>query len=193
MPPILNTWPYAAVFWLVFFWAYWPEIGVAWRARAASGVQDAGSMRVIGAVVVAGAAAAFALAYLCPSAAIAAPRTAFWAGVVAVVAASLLRRHCFRMLGESFTGAVVVRPRQAIVERGAYRLVRHPSYTAAALMITGIGLALANWAGLFALVVAVAIAYGYRVQVEERALLATLGDPYREYMSRTKRFIPFVV
>mgnify|MGYP003694339523 CR=1 FL=1 len=24
MPPILNTWPYAAVFWLVFLWAYWP-------------------------------------------------------------------------------------------------------------------------------------------------------------------------
>jgi protein-S-isoprenylcysteine O-methyltransferase Ste14 len=193
MPPILNTWPYAAVFWLVFLWAYWPEIGVAWRARGASAAQDAGSMRVIGAVVFVGVAAAFALAYRCPAAAIAAARTSFWAGVVAVVSASLLRRHCFRMLGESFTGAVVVRPRQAIVERGAYRFVRHPSYTAAALMIIGIGLALANWASLLALAVAVAIAYGYRVHVEERALLATLGDPYREYMSRTKRFIPFVV
>jgi protein-S-isoprenylcysteine O-methyltransferase Ste14 len=193
MPPLVNTWPYGAVFWLVFLWAYWPELGVVWRARGAVGAQDAGSMRVIAWVLFVGVAAAFALAYLYPAAAIPAPRTAFWAGVVAVVAASLLRRHCFRMLGESFTGAVIVRPRQAIVERGAYRFVRHPSYTAAALMIIGIGLALANWAGLLTLVVAVTIAYGYRVSVEERALLATLGDAYRDYMSRTKKFIPFVL
>ena len=31
-----------------------------------------------------------------------------------------------------------------------------------------------------------------RVRVEEKALLATLGEPYRAYMARTKRFIPFV-
>ena len=30
----------------------------------------------------------------------------------------------------------------------------------------------------------------YRVAVEERALLATLGDPYAAYLRRTKRFIP---
>src|SRR6185295_12446414 len=107
MPPIVNTWPYAAVFWPVFLWAYWPELGVARRSRAGVGAQDAGSMRVIVLVIFAGVAAAFALAARCPAAAIAAPHTAFWAGVVAVVAASLLRRHCFRMLGESFTGAVV--------------------------------------------------------------------------------------
>jgi protein-S-isoprenylcysteine O-methyltransferase Ste14 len=31
------------------------------------------------------------------------------------------------------------------------------------------------------------------VSVEERALASKLGGPYREYMSRTKRFIPFVI
>jgi protein-S-isoprenylcysteine O-methyltransferase Ste14 len=29
--------------------------------------------------------------------------------------------------------------------------------------------------------------------VEERALVAALGDRYLDYMRRTKRFIPFVV
>lgn len=193
MTPLVNVWPHAAVFWLVVLWAYRPEFGVMLRARVVVGAQDAGSMGVITVVLFVGIAAAFALAYGCPAAAIPAPRGAFWAGVAAVVAASLLRRHCFRMLGESFTGAVVVTPRQAIVERGAYRWVRHPSYTAAALMITGLGLALGNWASFFTLVVAVSIAYGYRVNVEERALLATLGDNYREYMRRTKKFVPFVV
>jgi len=38
---------------------------------------------------------------------------------------------------------------------------------------------------------AVSAVDGYRVSVEERALLATIGDPYRRYMSRTKRFVSF--
>ena len=39
---------------------------------------------------------------------------------------------------------------------------------------------------------AVSVVYGYRVGVEQRALLATIGDSYRRYMSRTKRFVPFL-
>jgi len=34
--------------------------------------------------------------------------------------------------------------------------------------------------------------YGYRIAVEERALLAAIGEPYREFMSTRKRLIPFV-
>ena len=79
-----------------------------------------------------------------------------------------------------------------MVERGAYRYVRHPSYTAGVLMFAGIGLALGNWLGLLAQMGLVTAGYWYRVVVEERALAATIGDPYRSYMRRTKRFVPFV-
>ena len=34
--------------------------------------------------------------------------------------------------------------------------------------------------------------YSYRMNVEERALLATLGEPYREFMRTRKRVIPFI-
>ena len=54
------------------------------------------------------------------------------------------------------------------------------------------GLALANWIGLLILMVVVWSVYWYRVGVEERALQATIGDPYRRYMLRTKRFVPFL-
>ncbi len=96
------------------------------------------------------------------------------------------------MLGSSFTGAVIVKADQAVVERGAYRYIRHPSYSAGAILFFGIGLALANWISLAVLLGGVSIVYGYRVGVEERALVAVLGDPYRRYMSRTKRFVPFL-
>jgi protein-S-isoprenylcysteine O-methyltransferase Ste14 len=70
--------------------------------------------------------------------------------------------------------------------------VRHPSYTAGAILFLGIGLALATWISLVVLMGTVSAAYGYRVGVEERALLETIGGPYRRYMSRTKRFVSFV-
>ena len=109
-----------------------------------------------------------------------------------MLAGSLLRRHCFRMLGSSFTGAVVVSPEQTVVERGAYRYVRHPSYTAGAIIFLGVGLALANWISIAVLMTIVPIVYGYRVVVEERALADVIGEPYRQYMCRTKRFVPLV-
>ena len=60
-------------------------------------------------------------------------------------------------------------------------------------MFIGIGLALCSWISLAILFFAHCYLYGRRVAVEERALLDTLGAPYREYMSRTRRFIPFVI
>lgn len=39
----------------------------------------------------------------------------------------------------------------------------------------------------------VALGYGWRIRVEEAALAGGLGEPYRRYMARTKRVIPFVL
>lgn len=60
-------------------------------------------------------------------------------------------------------------------------------------MFTGIGLALGSWISVAILFLVHCCLCGIRVAVEEKALLATLGEPHREYMSRTKRFIPFVI
>ena len=56
----------------------------------------------------------------------------------------------------------------------------------------GLGLVFANWLSLISILIAGFIGYSYRVKVEERMLIAALGDSYREYMERTKRFIPFI-
>lgn len=109
-----------------------------------------------------------------------------------MVSGSLLRRHCFRMLGESFTGDVRARADQQVVTRGAYALLRHPAYTAGTLMNIGIGVALGSWASAILLGVTSFAVYAYRIAVEERALLAAIGDPYRDFMSTRKRLIPYV-
>jgi protein-S-isoprenylcysteine O-methyltransferase Ste14 len=192
-PLVVFSWPYGLFFMAVMYWAFAPEFRIISRqTEPATSAQDAGSKRAIAIGQGLAMLVAFAIAASVPAGRLPHPFALFWAGLATIVAGSLLRRHCWRMLGASFTGAVIVKPDQAVVDRGAYHYVRHPSYTAGAILFLGIGLALGNWIGLVVLVGAVAAVYGYRVRVEESALVATIGESYRSYMSRTKRFVPFV-
>lgn len=190
---LIYTWPYAVAFWGVFFWAFAPEFRVvSGRREPASTPLDANSKRLILIGQGLGVMSAFAIAARVRSAALPHPMWWFLGGLVAMVCGRLLRRHCFRMLGASFTGSVIVKPDQVVVERGAYKYVRHPSYTAGTILFLGIGLSLGNWMAAAVLLVLVALTYVYRVRVEERALLGVIGEPYRQYMARTRRFIPFL-
>lgn len=191
MRPLPFVWPYAAAFWAVYVWAYAPEFGFVVRGRRSPvPKEDAGSLPL----VLTGMYVATLLAFV--AAPVVAPfphRIAiFWIGLALLISGSLLRRHCFRVLGDRFTFAVTVDADQQVVDRGAYRWVRHPSYTGGTIMIIGVGLALGNWVSLLILTATTIAVYAYRVKVEERALLARIGEPYRIYMTRRKRFIPFV-
>jgi protein-S-isoprenylcysteine O-methyltransferase Ste14 len=59
-------------------------------------------------------------------------------------------------------------------------------------MLLGVGIVLLNWASLVVLLVTGLIGLGYRVRVEEQALVEALGQPYVDYMRHTKHFIPFI-
>ena len=193
MRPLLFVWPWALLFWTAFAWAFFPEIRIVRRARRAQASTDSKSLQVI----MRGQGLAFLLAFvLAPRPALRfAPsheRAVFLSGVAVMIAGSLLRRHCWRMLGDSFTGDVRARADQEVVTRGAYRFLRHPSYTAGILMNTGIGLALGSWASALILAIASFLVYIYRIRVEERTLATTIGEPYRRFMAGRKRLIPFV-
>lgn len=187
------TWPYAPFFWAVFLWAFAPEFRIIGRAQQTpDSPHDAKSLQVIMLGQTLAMFGAFALAAGVRAAALPHGIALFWAGLCTIVAGSLLRRHCFAMLGEHFSGAVKVASDQPVVECGAYRYVRHPSYTAGALLSVGIGLALGNWLSLLVLLGSIVIVYAYRVRVEEAALASVVGEPYQLYMRRTKRFVPFI-
>ena len=196
MRPLAYSFPYALVFWIVFLWAFVREASIIGRARkgaARDGApDDKGSLRVVMLTQGLGFLAAFSLAWA-HWGRLADPRAAFWIGMLTVLAGTVLRRLCFRALGASFTGEVRVRPEQQVVSDGPYRWVRHPAYTAGVLMIVGVAIALGSWIGALIALLCTTAGYAYRVNVEERALLATLGEPYRAYRARTKRFIPFVI
>ncbi len=192
MRPLPYVWPYALVFWAAALWAFWPEFGIIRRARREAGTEDAKSLQVLVFGQGIASLAAFFVAWF-PALQFSGNRVAiFSAGVAVLIAGSLLRRHCWRMLGSSFTGDVRARADQQVITRGAYAILRHPSYTAGILMNTGIGIALGSWASVAIIAVTNFVAYSYRIAVEERALLAEIGEPYRQFMTTRKRLIPFV-
>ena len=79
-----------------------------------------------------------------------------------------------------------------LVTTGIYKYIRHPQYTGLLLMSMGM---LIEWATLPMLILYPVMVFLYvRLAMrEERDMIAEFGDAYREYMKRTKRFIPFVV
>ena len=190
--PLLFTWPYNTIYMVAAVITALPERPIRRGSRGTPATQDEGSSRVLTVGGVIGAAGAWLVAFLVPAAAMPAPYLMFWLGIAALVAARLLRHHAFRMLGSSFTLVIHVVPGQQVIERGAYRWIRHPAYTAAGFGFISIGLAAGNWASVGVLLLSWLIVYAYRVTIEERTMVAVLGEPYRAYMERTRRFLPFV-
>jgi protein-S-isoprenylcysteine O-methyltransferase Ste14 len=114
------------------------------------------------------------------------------AGVLIFVAGFALRVRAIRILGRFFTFEIGIRSKHKIVEEGPYRYIRHPSYTGYLLLLLGMGVA---YASLFSTLGTIMGALGFlllRMKQEERMLIKHFGEPYRAYMKRTKRLIPFI-
>ncbi len=120
------------------------------------------------------------------------PEIIFSLGVLLMILGVAFRWYAIQVLGKYFTFQIATHHEQIVVQKGPYRFIRHPSYTGTLITMFGLGLAYTNWLSLVSLLAAGLIGYSYRAHVEEAVLIRELGDPYREYIQHTKRFIPFV-
>ncbi len=162
-------------------------------SRKEASVQDRGSMGILVGLQWVGLALNFLLAGLFPAAAIPWHRTALFSiGVILILLGVALRWYAIWTLGRYFTRDVAVSADQKVVQTGPYRSIRHPAYSGTFLTMLGVGLAMTNWASLGTLLICVLIGHMYRLSVEEKALIQTIGQPYVEYMHRTRLFIPLV-
>lgn len=199
MFPLIYTQPAAAglflctcLLWLV------PEMLVVRSrmgkaSRRTGSLQDRGSLLVLLGLQWIGLALNFLLAWQLPAAAIHwLPAAPLIAGEISILLGIGLRWYAIWVLGAYFTRDVVVSADQVVVQNGPYRLIRHPAYAGTFVTMLGVGLVVANWASLLCLLLCVFSGHIYRVHVEEQALVRALGQPYLEYMRRTKRFIPHI-
>jgi protein-S-isoprenylcysteine O-methyltransferase Ste14 len=114
----------------------------------------------------------------------------FWLGFAILLSGALLRVWSVVVLGSSFRTTVEVSHNQHVVQRGPYKIVRHPSYSGALLMCFGYGIAEQNWLSLAIAIGLPLIALLYRIHVEEAALVSGIGPEYQEYQKHTKKLIP---
>ena len=112
--------------------------------------------------------------------------------LVLMLGGIVLRAIAIFTLGRFFTTNVAVQPGHRVIRQGPYRWMRHPSYTGGLITFFGLGLAFANWLSLAVLMVLIVVVYVYRMNIEEKALIASLGEEYLEYCQHTKRLIPGV-
>lgn len=191
--PLPFTWPFFILFWAVYIWVFIPEIKIVARAAYQPKIpdEDQGSLSVVAIGFSISMFLAFFLPFLFPTAKLPGEALVWFSlGMVIIVSGSLLRRHCFKVLGNFFTGEVNIQNDHRVINQGAYRWVRHPSYSGALLIVLGIALAVGSWLSIIvALGVALPI-YAYRARIEEQALLSSLGPNYAEFMATRKRFIP---
>jgi protein-S-isoprenylcysteine O-methyltransferase Ste14 len=121
------------------------------------------------------------------------PSGVFYLGIGLMITGIMLRQWSIAVLGRYFSRTVGVQEGQAVVDRGPYRLVRHPAYTGSLLTIVGLGFVLQSWGAVIVLIAFFGVAFGYRIHVEEGVLTSKLGNEYVAYTKRTKRLIPYVL
>ncbi|MEY2479266.1 MAG: hypothetical protein QOI04_193 [Verrucomicrobiota bacterium] len=163
------------------------------RSRSGTGKkQDKSTLRVVWLVILISVAAGIFVAEYCPATALPYARSSAFAGVALFVVGLLLRWWAIITLGRFFTVDVTIEKDHELVERGPFRIVRHPSYTGVLLAFVGFALSLGNWGALLVVILPISVAFIHRMNVEEDALSRALGPQYTDYMRRTKRLVPFI-
>jgi protein-S-isoprenylcysteine O-methyltransferase Ste14 len=117
----------------------------------------------------------------------------FWLGVATMVATLWLFWRSHADLGHNFSAKLVIREKHKLVTTGVYRLIRHPMYASFLLWSVLQILLLPNWITGLAGVFGFCILYCARIHREEQLMLHKFGDEYRQYMTHTKRLVPYIL
>jgi len=115
-----------------------------------------------------------------------------WIGIVVMLCGITLRALAFQTLGRFYTRTLRISEGQRVVQEGPYKYVRHPGYLGVIVLWVGAGLATVNWIVAVLVTLTFVAAYRYRIEVEERMLVASFEDQYAAYMKHTWRLLPFI-
>jgi protein-S-isoprenylcysteine O-methyltransferase len=169
-------------------------LGIRKRAdRSVARSEDRGSLRILLLVIVASIALAiafrsFGVGRLHGS------LTAYRGLSLCLLLSGLaIRWTSIATLGRLFTVDVAIHHDHALVEKGLYKYVRHPSYTGLLLAFLGVGISFVNWLSLVTVVAPILLAVWNRISKEEAALREALGESYGVYCTRTKRLVPGIL
>lgn len=111
-------------------------------------------------------------------------------GLVAVAIDSVLVIWMFRSLDTNITPVHETRENATLVTNGPYRWIRHPLYAFGFALLIALAVVTGIWWLAVCAVLFISIFALWRVPKEEARLIEMFGDAYRNYMTRTGRFLP---
>lgn len=112
-----------------------------------------------------------------------------YAGLLLVVAAFALGGWALLTFAAVGTNASPHEPALHLALSGPYRFTRNPMYLGFLLLLVGVSLIFSlEWGLILAPVLAVILHYGVVLR-EERYLTEKFGQPYRDFVGRTRRWL----
>ena len=94
-------------------------------------------------------------------------------------------------LGGNWSARVTLKENHELIQRGPYRIVRHPIYSGLLVMILGTAILAGQASGFFALFICF-LGFWIKSRQEEKLLTRHLPG-YEEYKAHTKALIPFLL
>ena len=113
-------------------------------------------------------------------------------GLLLLTGGMAFRLWSIWLLGSYFTATVRTQAHQRIIRSGAYRLIRHPSYLGAYIVVVASAMLLHSFVGVVVSATVMLAAYHYRIRVEEATLVSLFGNEYSRYQRQSKKLIPFL-
>ena len=113
-------------------------------------------------------------------------------GAVAMAASLWLFWRSHVDLGSNWSVSLELSEDHELVTHGVYRSIRHPMYSSIWLWGLAQGMMLQNWLAGWAVIPAFGLMYFLRTPREERLMCEKFGEPYRDYMRRTGRLLPWI-
>ena len=113
-----------------------------------------------------------------------------WFGLALIILGLIIRWIAIYTLRKYFTVDVAIFKDHQVIKNGIYKSIRHPAYAGGLVFFFGLGWALGNWVSFIIIFFPILFAFIRRINIEEKALVFSLGEEYAEYMRKTKRLIP---
>ncbi len=122
------------------------------------------------------------------------PRTSCMqtSGIVLITVGLIVFSWARMSLKDMYSGRVRVTSGHTLVQRGPYRIIRHPAYASYIIMSIGIALGFSSLIGLLAVPILLCPGLVYRINVEEHILGAEFRSDFEDYVQRTWRLIPYI-
>ncbi len=89
------------------------------------------------------------------------------------------------------TGQLQIVKKHQLVKDGLYKHIRHPLYLGEILRNLGFVAIFSSGYGILIVLLASTLLL-FRIEIEEKMLMAVFGEEYKEYKKNTKRLIPYI-